>query len=52
MFNVILVLDLSKTSGVNFIAGPVFNIINRNFPFRFGVVPVAEGPESKQSLFS
>ncbi|KAF9269441.1 hypothetical protein L218DRAFT_953049 [Marasmius fiardii PR-910] len=39
LFNVVLVLDLSKTSSVDFLVGPVTNIIQRNFPFRWGIVP-------------
>jgi len=50
LFNVILVLDLSKTSSVNFIAGAMANILERNFPFRFGLVPVVETEESKLLL--
>ena len=42
LFNVVLVLDLSQTSALNFITGSVSSIINRNFPFRFGVVPIIE----------
>ncbi|KAF8069177.1 glycosyltransferase family 24 protein [Lyophyllum atratum] len=42
LFNVVLVLDLSQTTSLSFIAGPMANIINRNFPLRFGVVPSAE----------
>lgn len=50
LFNVILVLDLSTTSSVNFIAGPMANILERNFPFRFGLVPVVETEESELLL--
>jgi hypothetical protein len=50
LFNVILVLDLSHTSSLNFISGPVSNIINRNLPLRFGVVPQVE-TEDGTSLF-
>lgn len=45
LFNVVLVLDLSQTTSLSFIAGPVANIINRGFPLRFGVVPISETNE-------
>jgi hypothetical protein len=40
-------MDFSQTSSLNFIVGPVANIIERNFPFRFGVVPIIETEEGK-----
>lgn len=46
VFNVVLVLDLSKTNSVNFVAGAMANILERNFPFRFGLVPIVETEES------
>ncbi|TDL22772.1 hypothetical protein BD410DRAFT_769716 [Rickenella mellea] len=42
LFNVVLVMDLSQTSSLNFIAGAVKTIISRAFPFRFGIVPSVE----------
>ena len=42
-----LVLDLSQTSALKFITGSVSNIINRGFPFRFGVVPVTENEDGE-----
>lgn len=42
IYNVILVVDLSQPTVLNFITGPVSNIIERNFPFRFGIVPILE----------
>lgn len=42
IYNVILVVDLSQPTALSFIAGPVSNIIERNFPFRFGIVPILE----------
>ncbi|CAL1698787.1 unnamed protein product [Somion occarium] len=42
LFNIVLAVDLSQSSSLNFIAGAVSNIINRNLPFRFGVVPLVE----------
>ncbi|KAJ8081870.1 killer toxin resistant protein [Marasmius tenuissimus] len=41
LFNIVLVADLSKTSSINFLAGAVSNIIQRGFPFRWGIVPLA-----------
>ncbi|EPQ50934.1 hypothetical protein GLOTRDRAFT_82068 [Gloeophyllum trabeum ATCC 11539] len=45
LWNVVLVVDLSQSSSLNFLVGTVSNIIQRNFPFRFGVVPVVETEE-------
>lgn len=50
LYNIVLVVDLSQTSSLTFIGGPVANIINRNFPLRFGVVPIAETEEGIYSL--
>ncbi|KAF8155695.1 UDP-glucose:glycoprotein glucosyltransferase-domain-containing protein [Crassisporium funariophilum] len=48
LFNIILILDLSQTSSMNFIGGPMANILNRDLPLRFGLVPVAETEEGKK----
>ncbi|KAJ6489844.1 glycosyltransferase family 24 protein [Mycena sanguinolenta] len=45
MFNVILVLDLSQPASINTVTGPVASIIARSFPFRFGIVPLAESED-------
>ncbi|KAJ7130733.1 glycosyltransferase family 24 protein [Mycena crocata] len=42
LFNVVLVLDLSQPTSLTTITGAVANIISRSFPFRFGIVPLAE----------
>ncbi|KZT37012.1 glycosyltransferase family 24 protein [Sistotremastrum suecicum HHB10207 ss-3] len=42
IYNSILVLDLSKKDNLEFIGGPISNIIARGFPYRFGVVPSVE----------
>lgn len=42
LFNIILVLDLSHTSSLNFISGTVSNLLSRDLPLRFGVVPQVE----------
>ncbi|KAK7462762.1 killer toxin resistant protein [Stygiomarasmius scandens] len=48
LFNVILALDFSKTTSLNFIAGPISNIIDRGFPFRFGVAPIVETEDGQK----
>ncbi|KAF8954770.1 hypothetical protein BDZ97DRAFT_1908037 [Flammula alnicola] len=48
LFNVVLILDLSQMSSLNLIAGPMTNIINRDIPLRFGLVPVAETEDGKK----
>lgn len=45
LFNVVVMLDLSQSTSVNFIAGPIANIIDREYAFRFGVVPIVETEE-------
>lgn len=50
LFNVVLVVDLSQTSALTFIAGPVANIIDRTFPFRFGLVTMTESKDGMQKL--
>lgn len=52
LFNIVLVLDLSQTTSLNFIAGPMANILNRSFPLRFGLVPIVETGDGRFSLFS
>ena len=42
LVNVVLVADLSQTSTLRYIAGPVNTIITRGFPIRFGFVPSVE----------
>ncbi|KAF8888622.1 UDP-glucose:glycoprotein glucosyltransferase-domain-containing protein [Infundibulicybe gibba] len=37
LFNIIIVADLSQISSLNFIAGPMANIIDRNFPLVQGI---------------
>ncbi|THG96572.1 hypothetical protein EW026_g5286 [Hermanssonia centrifuga] len=48
IFNVVVVADLSQSSALNFIAGAVSNIIQRNFPFRWGIVPIIETEEGER----
>ncbi|KAJ4473165.1 glycosyltransferase family 24 protein [Lentinula aciculospora] len=42
LFNVVLVLDLFRPANLVFVAGTMHSIIERGFPFRFGVVPIVE----------
>ncbi|KAL9710152.1 killer toxin resistant protein [Leucoagaricus gongylophorus] len=46
LFNTVLVMDLSRSSNVHFIATAVANIVNRGLPFRFGVVPIINDEDS------
>ncbi|KAF5357223.1 hypothetical protein D9756_006756 [Leucocoprinus leucothites] len=46
LFNTVLVMDLSQTSNVHFLATAVANIVNRGLPFRFGVVPMIDDEDS------
>lgn len=46
LFNVVLAVDLSRLNTISFISGSVSTIINRQFPFRFGVVPIVDTEES------
>lgn len=50
MFNVVLVLDLSQPSSLQTITGAVASIISRNFPFRFGIVPLADTEDGELSF--
>ncbi|THH10819.1 hypothetical protein EW146_g8252 [Bondarzewia mesenterica] len=45
LFNVVLVMDLSQTSSLYYLASTISNIINRGFPVRFGFVPAVESDE-------
>ncbi|KAK0480614.1 UDP-glucose:glycoprotein glucosyltransferase-domain-containing protein [Armillaria novae-zelandiae] len=45
IFNIVLVLDLSQTNALSFIGGAVANIVERSFPFRFGIVPSIESED-------
>ena len=42
LFNVVIVADLSQTTALHFITNTMNMIIQRGFPFRFGVVPISE----------
>ncbi|KAJ7608670.1 UDP-glucose:glycoprotein glucosyltransferase-domain-containing protein [Roridomyces roridus] len=49
LFNVVLVLDLSSRDSLQTITNAVASIISRNFPFRFGIVPLVDGGEDSDS---
>ena len=42
LFNLVLAVDLSQTSSLNFLAATVQTLINRGTPFRWGVAPLVE----------
>ena len=42
LFNVILAVDLSRMSSIEFIAGTIQTLINRSVSFRWGVAPLVE----------
>ncbi|OCH94043.1 glycosyltransferase family 24 protein [Obba rivulosa] len=46
LFNIVLATDLSHPAATSFVAVTVSNLINRNLPFRFGVVPLLETDDS------
>ena len=50
LFNTVLVMDLSRSSNVYFIATAVANIVNRGLPFRFGVVPIINDEDSESLI--
>ncbi|KAJ7342428.1 glycosyltransferase family 24 protein [Mycena albidolilacea] len=45
LFNIVLVLDLSRPAALHTLTGAVANIVARGLPFRFGVVPLGETEE-------
>lgn len=49
VWNIVLALDLSRASGMQFIALSVVSIIQRNFPFRWGVVPLVASDEGAKA---
>ncbi|KAF8587209.1 glycosyltransferase family 24 protein [Ramaria rubella] len=49
LYNTVLLLDLSQRSSLVWITGPISNIVQRGFPFRFGVVPLIETDEGRKA---
>ena len=45
LYNVVLVLDLSRPSALGFLANAVHNLVQRGFPVRWGVVPALDGSD-------
>ena len=43
LYNVVLVLDLSRPSALGFLANAVHNLVQRGFPVRWGIVPALDG---------
>ena len=49
MFNVVLVLDLSRIQALNLLVGTMSGLINRGIPLRFGLVPSTESEDGKST---
>ncbi|KAJ7032380.1 UDP-glucose:glycoprotein glucosyltransferase-domain-containing protein [Mycena alexandri] len=45
LFNVVLILDLSRPASLNMITSAIAGIISRGLPFRFGIVPLPESED-------
>jgi len=45
LWNVVLVVDLSRADTIQLVAESINNVIKRTFPFKFGVVPLVETEE-------
>jgi len=42
IFNIVSMFDLTNTNTLGFVSSSVMNLINRGYPFRFGLVPIVE----------
>lgn len=42
ILNIITVLDITNTNTLGFVSVTLMNLINRGYPFRFGLVPIIE----------
>lgn len=49
LWNIVLAVDLSKASSLQFLTQSVVNIIQRNFPFRWGVVPLVDSDDAAKA---
>ncbi|KAJ7787643.1 hypothetical protein B0H14DRAFT_2952377, partial [Mycena olivaceomarginata] len=49
LFNIVLVLDLSRSAALHTLTDAVANIVTRGLPFRFGVVPLRETEEGTKT---
>lgn len=45
MYNVVLVLDLARSSSLHFISSTLSRLIDHSYPVRFGIVPIVETEE-------
>jgi len=45
MYNVVLVLDLARSSSLHFISFTLSRLIDQSYPVRFGIVPIVETEE-------
>ncbi|KAH9887933.1 glycosyltransferase family 24 protein [Cubamyces lactineus] len=48
LFNIVLAVDLSQSSSIEFLGTTVNSLINRGLPFRWGVVPLVETENGKR----
>lgn len=46
IFNIVTVLDITNTNSLGFVTVTLMNLINRGYPFRFGLVPIIETERS------
>jgi UDP-glucose:glycoprotein glucosyltransferase len=46
IFNIITVLDITNPNTLGFVSVTLMNLINRGYPFRFGLVPMIETESS------
>lgn len=42
IFNIITVVDLTNTNTLGFVSASIMTLIDRGYPFRFGIVPIVE----------
>lgn len=42
IFNIVSMFDLTNTNTLGFVSASIMNLINRGYPFRFGLVPIVE----------
>ena len=49
LFNVVLVLDLSRIQTLKLLVGTMSTLINRGIPLRFGLVPGTESEDGKST---
>lgn len=50
LFNIVLVLDLSRPASLNMITSAIAGIVSRGLPFRFGIVPLPESEDGASNL--